>query len=113
MMIRTFAAVALSIVGWCTLVEAQSVLVLKNGRQITVQSFRVEGSMIRFTGLGGEIAIPKDQIQAILKPGESDRPGLNISELESRPPATVPPKPTPTPTRDITQTPSPRETSPT
>ena len=112
-MIRTFVAVALSIVGWCTLVEAQSVLVLKNGRQITVQSFRVEGSMIRFTGLGGEIAIPKDQIQAILKPGESDRPGLNISELESRPPATVPPKPTPTPTRDITQTPSPRETSPT
>ena len=110
---RTFVAVALSIAGWCSLVEAQSVLVLKNGRQITVQSFHVEGSMIKFTGLGGEIGIPKDQIQTILKPGESDRPGLNISELESsRPPATVPPKPTPTPTRDATQTPSPRETSP-
>jgi hypothetical protein len=109
---RTFVAVALSIVGWCSLVEAQSVLVLKNGRQITVQSYRMEGSMIRFTGLGGEIAIPKDQIQAILKPGESDRPGLNVTELESsRPPATVPPKPTPTPTREATQTPSPKETT--
>ena len=103
---------ALSIVWWCTLVEAQSVLVLKNGRQITVQSYRMEGSMIKFTGLGGEIAIPKDQIQAILKPGESDRPGLNITELESsRPPATVPPKSTTTPTREATQTPSPKETT--
>ena len=113
MMKRTFVAVALSIVGWCALVEAQSVLVLKNGRQITVQSYRVEGSMIRFTGLGGEIAIPKDQIQAILKPGESDRPGLNISELESsRPPAAIPPKPTQTPTREAAQTPGAKETTP-
>ena len=112
MMKWTLVAVALSIVWWCPLVEAQSVLVLKNGRQITVQSYRVDGSMIRFTGLGGEIAIPKDQIQAILKPGESDRPGLNISELESsRPAATAPPKPTPTPTRDASQTSSPRESS--
>ena len=112
-MIKTKFVAALSVACWCSLAQAQSVLVLKNGRQITVQSYRMEGSMIKFTGLGGEIAIPKDQIQAILKAGESDRPGFNISELESsRPAATVLPKPTPTPTRDATQTPSPRETSP-
>ena len=113
MMKRTFVAVTLSIVWWCTRVEAQSVLVLKNGRQITVQSYRVDGSMIRFTGLGGEIAIPKEQIQAILKPGESDRPGLNISELESsRPAATVPAKPAPAPTREATAVPTPKEATP-
>lgn len=107
-----FVAAALSIICWCNLAEAQSVLVLKNGRQITVQSYRMEGSMIKFTGLGGEVGIPKDQIHAILKAGESDRPGLNVSELDSsRPSATVPTKPTPTPTRDVTQTPSPKETT--
>jgi hypothetical protein len=112
-MIKTKFVAALSVACWCSLAQAQSVLVLKNGRQITVQSYRIEGSMIKFTGLGGEIGIPKDQIQAILKAGESDRPGLNVSELNSsRPSATVPPKPTPTPTRDVTQTPSPRETAP-
>lgn len=112
MMKMTFVAAALSITCWCNLAKAQSVLVFKNGRQITVQSYRVEGSMIKFTGLGGEVGIPKDQIQAILKAGESDRPGLNLSELDSsRPSATVPPKPTPTPTRDVTQTPSPKETT--
>lgn len=111
-MIKTKFVAALSVACWCSLAQAQSVLILKNGRQITVQSYRMEGSMIKFTGLGGEIAIPKDQIQAILKAGESDRPGLNVSELDSsRPPATVPTKPTPTPTRDATQTPSPKETT--
>jgi hypothetical protein len=40
-------------------------LVLKNGRQITVQSYREEAGMIKFSGLGGEIGIAKDQIEAI------------------------------------------------
>jgi hypothetical protein len=76
--------------GWLDSVQAQHVIVLKNGRQITVQSYREEGSMIKFTGLGGEIGLPKDQIQAILKPGQSNRPGVSIPELEaaSAPPAT-------------------------
>ena len=47
---------------------------LKNGRQITVQSYREEGSMIKFTGLGGEIGISKDQVQTI-RAEEGDRPG--------------------------------------
>jgi hypothetical protein len=95
--------------------QAQSVLVLKNGRQITVQSYRTEGSMIKFQGLGGEIAIPKDQIQSILKAGQTDRPGLSMSELEAPPrqPATTVQKPSPAPARDVARPPSPTETQPT
>ena len=88
-----FIAVACIVLGgWLDLAQAQYVLVLKNGRQITVQSYREEGSMIKFNGLGGEIGLPKDQIQAILKPGQSSRPGVRISDLDasSSPPATVP-----------------------
>ncbi|HKY08424.1 MAG TPA: hypothetical protein VJQ55_09290 [Candidatus Binatia bacterium] len=74
--------------------QAQHVIVLKNGRQITVQSYREEGSMIKFNGLGGEIGLPKDQVQTILKAGQSNRPGVNISDLETSAsaPAKVPPK---------------------
>ena len=85
--------------GALDLAQAQHVLVLKNGRQITVQSYREEGSTIKFNGLGGEIGLPKDQIQAILKPGQSNRPGVSISNLEasSPQPATQPQKaPAPT-----------------
>lgn len=80
--------------GWLYSAQAQHVIVLKNGRQITVQSYREEGSMVKFTGLGGEIGLPKDQIQAIVKPGQSSRPGVSIPELEasSAPPASSPPK---------------------
>ena len=98
----------LGVACWFSLAEAQYVLILKNGRQITVQSYREEGTSIKFSGLGGEIAIAKDQIQAIEKAGQSNRPGLSLPELEasSRQSGSVPQKPTPTPTRDVTQTPS-------
>jgi hypothetical protein len=106
-------AVFIGISGWITSAQAQHVIVLKNGRQITVQSYREEGSMIKVVGLGGEFGIPKDQIQAILKPGQADRarPGLSISEMEasSRQSAPVPQKPT---TPDTAQPPSPAETKP-
>ncbi|MGH7888007.1 MAG: hypothetical protein ACREPG_09090 [Candidatus Binatia bacterium] len=94
--------------------DAQYVLILKNGRQITVQSYRTEGTMIKFTGLGGEIAIAKDQIQAIEKVGQTNRLGLSLPELEAttRQSATVPQKPTPTPTRDVAQPPGPGEKAP-
>ncbi|MGH7854992.1 MAG: hypothetical protein ACREP3_16200 [Candidatus Binatia bacterium] len=93
-----FVAVLIGASGGLDLAQAQHVIVLKNGRQITVQSYREEGSMIKFNGLGGEIGLPKDQIQAILKPGQSHRPGVSISDLEasSRQPATAPQK-TPAP----------------
>jgi len=75
----------LCVFGGLGIAHAQYVLVLKNGRQITVQSYREEGSMIKFGGLGGEIGLPKDQVKAILKPGQSDRPGLSMSELDAPP----------------------------
>jgi hypothetical protein len=94
MMRFLFIVAFIGVSGWLDLAQAQHVIVLKNGRQITVQSYREEGSMIKFNGLGGEIGLPKDQIQAILKPGQSNRPGVVISDLErsSPQPATVPQK---------------------
>ncbi len=114
MMIVIFLVAFIGISGWDSLAQAQHVIVLKNGRQITVQSYREEGSMIKFVGLGGEIGIPKDQIQAILKPGQTDRTGLSISDLEasSRQSATVPQKPSPSAARDASQRSSSEETKP-
>ncbi len=107
-------AVALCVACWFSLAEAQYVLILKNGRQITVQSYREEGTSIKFTGLGGEIAIAKDQIQAIEKAGQTNRSGLSLPELEasSRQSGAVPQKSAPAPIRDVAQPPSPRETAP-
>ena len=77
--------------------HADYVLVLKNGRQITVQSYREEGSMVKFTGLGGEIGISKDQIQTVREVGAEGTSGLNLRELErlqaSSRPATEPQPP--------------------
>src|SRR5919106_1133732 len=114
MLVIILVAAFISIGGWVSSAQAQHVIVLKNGRQITVQSYREEGSMIKFVGLGGEIGIPKDQIQAILKAGQTDRPGLSISEMEtsSRQSAPSPQKPAPSSTRDVAQPPSPVETKP-
>ncbi|HEY2921927.1 MAG TPA: hypothetical protein VGK77_23310 [Candidatus Binatia bacterium] len=114
MRIIIWVAAFIGLSGWVSSAQAQHVIVLKNGRQITVQSYREEGSMIKFVGLGGEIGIPKDQIQAILKAGQTDRTGLSISEMEtsSRQSAPAVQKPTPSSTRDVTQPPSSAETKP-
>jgi hypothetical protein len=107
-------AAFIAISGWFTSAQAQHVIVLKNGRQITVQSYREEGSMIKVVGLGGEFGIPKDQIQAILKPGQTNRPGLSISEMEasSRQSPPAPQKRTPASTPDVALPPSPGEIKP-
>ena len=55
---------------------------LKNGRQITVSSYREEGAMIKVTGLGGEIGISKEQIQTVRKVTRAGTSGLNLRELE-------------------------------
>jgi len=65
------------------LAHGQYVVILKNGRQLTVQSYREEGSTVKIQGLGGELGIPKEQIQSISKSGQTDRPGLNISNLDN------------------------------
>jgi len=68
---------------WAGLANAQYVVVLKNGRQLTVQSYLEEGSTVKIQGLGGELGIPKEQIQSISKSSQTDRPGLNLSNLEN------------------------------
>jgi hypothetical protein len=98
---RKFKSLAtLVILGiWVSLANSQYLVVLKNGRQLTVQSYREEGSTVKIQGLGGELGIPKEQIQSISKSGQSDRPGLNLNNLESasrpvpaasKPPASAP-----------------------
>ena len=67
---------------WPALARADYDLILKNGRRITVQSYREEGGMIKFQGLGGEIGIAKDQIQAIRKTGEGEKATLDLSRPE-------------------------------
>ena len=84
-------AALLSIACWVGLAQAQHIIVLKNGRQITVQSYRSEGAMIKFTGLGGEIAISKEQVESIRPASQDDRaapPSLALDRLP--PPAPAP-----------------------
>lgn len=93
---------------------ADYTLVLKNGRRITAQSYREEGSTIKIPVLGGEMGIPKDQIKTILRAGETEQRGLSITDLEtSRPKAEVPgPAPSPTAVGETKELPSPEETKP-
>ena len=78
------------LIGGSGVAEAQYVLVLKNGRQITVQSYREEGSMIKFSGLGGEIAIGKDQIQSVRRTTEADRSAVPSLAVDRATPSTPP-----------------------
>lgn len=93
--VRLFAAL-LCLLGWLSIAEAQYVLTLKNGRQITVQAYSEEGTMIKFTGMGGEIAISKDQVQSIRPANAKERleaaqPSLDRQPQPSvtQPPSTV------------------------
>ena len=93
-----FIAMLVGVIGWAGVAQAQYLLVLKNGRQIHVQSYRDDGSMIKFSGLGGEIAISKDQVQTIRRAEEGDRlgsPSLSVNQA----PTTVAPEPPPRPTK--------------
>jgi hypothetical protein len=94
----------LCVISWVSPADAQYVLVLKNGRQISVQSYREDGHMIKFSGLGGEIAISKEQVQTIRRAGEGDRsdsPSLAVDRF----PPTLPSSPerpaVPTKTADV------------
>jgi hypothetical protein len=84
-----------SFCSWAGPVWADYTLVLKNGRRITVQSYREEGRMIKFRGLGGEIGISKDQIESIQKahPGE---PTLDQSQIQAPAAAPLAPERSPT-----------------
>jgi hypothetical protein len=43
-----------------------------------VQTYREEGGMIKFFGMGGEIGIARDQVKTILKPGEKEERGMVV-----------------------------------
>ncbi|HEX2385797.1 MAG TPA: hypothetical protein VHL99_04500 [Candidatus Binatia bacterium] len=62
------------------LASAQYTIVLKNGRRVTTQAYREEGSAIRVFGLGGEFTIPRDQVQTILRAEEGAGRGLDLRE---------------------------------
>jgi hypothetical protein len=92
MKIRLRIMLAVSFLSCCAApVLADYTFVLKNGRRITAQSYREEGSMVKIYGLGGELGIPKDQIQTILKAEETQHQGLSVRNLEAPRQATAPP----------------------
>jgi len=106
-----FVAALIGMSGWSSVAQAQHVIVLKNGRQITAQSYREEGSTVKIQGLGGEFGIAKDQIQSISKAGQGERPGLNIIDLETTTRQTsITQKPSLPPARDAKAPTSPPET---
>jgi hypothetical protein len=68
---------------WTLPASAEYTLILKNGRRITVQSYREEKGLIKFNGLGGEIGISKEHIQAIRR-GDAVVPGdLDLTRSET------------------------------
>jgi len=67
-----------SLLGLPSILLAESTLVLKNGRRITVENYRIEGNTIKIYGLGGEFGIPKSEVQSILKPGETESRGVLV-----------------------------------
>ncbi len=79
MIMQTTPVLALFIsLYWIGQCEAQYVLILNNGRQITVQSYREDAGMIKFNGFGGEISIDKGQVKAIRKSVEGAANGFTI-----------------------------------
>jgi len=72
---------------WTVPAAADYTLILKNGRRITVPSYREENDVIKFGGFSGEIGISKDQIQSI-RQGDSPAPGdLNLIGSQTPTPA--------------------------
>ncbi|MGH7770198.1 MAG: hypothetical protein ACREQP_22330 [Candidatus Binatia bacterium] len=69
------------ILSYPVILPAQYTLVLKNGRRITVQAYREEGQTIKIYGIGGEIGIPRAEVQSILRAGEEGR-GLDLRGTE-------------------------------
>lgn len=70
---RIAALLTTAILFYPAILSAQYTLVLKNGRRITVQTYREEGQTLKIYGIGGEIGIPRAEVQSILKAGEASR----------------------------------------
>jgi hypothetical protein len=69
--------------------NAEYVIVLKNGRQLVVQNYREEGSMIKFSGAAGEMGISKDQVEMIRPADASDSTTAPRVSLDRPPPQTA------------------------
>lgn len=65
---------------WTGILFANYTIVLKNGRRITVKSYREVGEMIKVRGMGGEFGIAKDQIEAIIDPGADEEKGMVVPD---------------------------------
>ena len=65
---------------WTGILFANFTIVLKNGRRITVKSYREEGKMIKVRGMGGEFGIAKDQIESIIDPGADEERGMVVPD---------------------------------
>ncbi len=65
---------------WTGILFASYTIVLKNGRHITVKSYREEGEMIKVRGMGGEFGIAKDQIESIINPEADEERGMVIPD---------------------------------
>jgi len=66
---------------WTGILFANFTIVLKNGRRITVKSYREEGEMIKVRGMGGEFGIAKDQIESIIDPGADEERGMVVPDF--------------------------------
>ena len=79
--------------------SADYTIVLKNGRQFNVRNFREEAGIVKLQGFGGEISIPKNQVQTI-------RPTAGAKSATEAPvrsaPVMVPESRVPTPERTNT-----------
>ena len=71
---------------WTGILFANFTIVLKNGRRITVKSYREEGEMIKVLGMGGEFGIAKDQIESIINPGADEERGMVVPDSNRIPP---------------------------
>jgi len=65
---------------WTGTLFANYTIVLKNGRRITVKSYREEGEMIKVRGMGGEFGFAKDQIESIINPGADEERGMVVPD---------------------------------
>lgn len=70
---KTVALGVAALLYWPYPLFADYTIILKNGRRITVESYREDGEMIKFSGLGGEIGISKSQVQSIEQAGVKGR----------------------------------------
>jgi len=60
---------------------ADYTLLLKNGRRITVDSYREEGGIIKVYRLGGEMGFSRDQIESIIRVEKGERQRAVLPDL--------------------------------